>query len=111
MTSALTQDLNAAVIQAEIAKLFTEVLHVDVQSTTTDLLDTGILDSQKFVELLLHLEQKFELLINIQDFEIENFSCIEKIATFVAQRVAESRSGSNCLSHIDRRPAAPSQSS
>jgi acyl carrier protein len=89
VTSALTQPTNTAVIQAEIAKLFTEVLHVDVQSTTTDLLDTGILDSQKFVELLLHLEQTFEVLISLQDFEIENFSCIEKIATLVFQRVAE----------------------
>jgi len=90
MTSTLTnQPTNTGIIQHEIAKLFTEVLHVDVQSTTTDLLDAGILDSQKFVELLFHLEQKFDILINIQDFEIKNFSCIERIATLISQRIAE----------------------
>ena len=89
MKSTLTnQPINTDVIQHEIANLFTEVLHIDVQSTTTDLLDTGILDSQKFVELLFHLEQRFNILISIQDFEIRNFSSIERIATLISQRTA-----------------------
>jgi acyl carrier protein len=66
--------------------LFSHELNVEVPLATTDLLDTGILDSQKFVELLLRLEQKFNAHIDIEDFEIENFRCIEKIAKLVFRR-------------------------
>ena len=48
------------------------VLDVEVPSATTDLFQTGILDSQKFVELLLHLEKQFDTNINIEDFEFDN---------------------------------------
>src|SRR5579872_3764804 len=68
-------------IQTRLSILFSEVLHVEVPSVDTDLFDTGILDSQRFVELLLFIEQNFDTHIDIQDFEIENFRCIEKIAT------------------------------
>jgi methoxymalonate biosynthesis acyl carrier protein len=81
-------------IRNRLSVLFSEVLHVDVPSADTDLFETGILDSQRFVELLLHIEQSFKTHIDIQDFEIENFRCIEKIATLILQhnngnRVAE----------------------
>ena len=66
--------------------MFAEVMHVEVPSVKTDLFDTGILDSQKFVELLLHIEQNFQTQINLEDFEIENFRCIEKIASLIVQR-------------------------
>jgi len=73
-------------IQTRLSVLFSEVLHVDVPSVDTDLFNTGILDSQRFVELLLFIEQDFETHIDIQDFEIENFRCIEKIANLILQR-------------------------
>lgn len=73
-------------IQIRLSALFAEVMHVEVPSVDTDLFDTGILDSQRFVELLLHIEQKFNTRIDIEDFEIENFRCIEKIATLILQR-------------------------
>lgn len=73
-------------IQGKISALFSEILHVDVPSVKTDLFDTGILDSQKFVDLLLHIERSFHTQINIDDFEIENFRCIEKIASLIVQR-------------------------
>ena len=73
-------------IQARLSALFAEVMHVEVPSVDTDLFDTGILDSQRFVELLLHIEQNFNARIDIEDFEIENFRCIEKIASLILQR-------------------------
>jgi methoxymalonate biosynthesis acyl carrier protein len=71
------------VIQADLFTLFTDVMHVDIPSAQTDLFDSGILDSQKFVELLLHIEQKFHAQIDLADFEIENFRCVEKIAGLI----------------------------
>jgi methoxymalonate biosynthesis acyl carrier protein len=73
-------------IQTRLSALFAEVMHVEVPSVDTDLFDTGILDSQRFVELLLHIEQTFNTRIDIEDFEIENFRCIEKIAALILQR-------------------------
>jgi acyl carrier protein len=61
-------------------------MHVEVPSVETDLFDSGILDSQRLVELLFQIEQHFDTEIDIQDFEIENFRCIEKIADLIIQR-------------------------
>ena|ERR1700688_1747691 len=74
------------IIRNRLSVLFSEVMHVEVPSADTDLFDTGILDSQRFVELLLQIEQNFKTHIDIQDFEIENFRCIEKIATLILQQ-------------------------
>jgi acyl carrier protein len=78
-------------IQVRLSALFSEVMHVDVPSVDTDLFDTGILDSQKFVELLLHIEHSFHTPINIRDFEVENFRCIEKISNLIAQQSSGDR--------------------
>jgi len=85
------QNAEQDVIQARLKSLFAEVLHAEIPSIKTDLFDTGILDSQKFVDLLLHIEQNFHTSINVEDFEIENFRCIEKIAALILQRKDESR--------------------
>jgi len=74
------------VIQARLSALFSDVLHVEVPAVDTDLFDTGLLDSQRFVELLLYIEENFHTHINIEDFEIGNFRCIEKIAALILQQ-------------------------
>ena|SRR5438067_6513615 len=73
-------------LKATLADLFFHELNVNVPSTTADLFETGVLDSQRFVELLLHLEQRFGTQINIEDFEIENFRSIENIAGVILER-------------------------
>jgi len=87
-------------IQNRLSALFSEVMHVEVPAADTDLFESGILDSQRFVELLLHIEQNFKTHIDIQDFEIENFRCIEKIATLILQRNGENRVAE--FSHANR---------
>ena len=72
-------------IRARLATVFSQELHVDVPSVETDLFDSGILDSQRLVELLLHLEQSFNTHIEAEDLEIEKFRCIEKIAALIQQ--------------------------
>jgi acyl carrier protein len=72
-------------VRTRVSAVFSDVLHVEVPSTDTDLFDGGILDSQRFVELIFQLEQNFQTHIDIQDFEIENFRCIEKIAALILE--------------------------
>ena len=73
-------------IQRELIALFAEKLNVHVPSDTTDLFESGILDSQKFVELLLHIEDHFKASIGVEDFEADNFRCVAKIATMILRR-------------------------
>jgi D-alanine--poly(phosphoribitol) ligase subunit 2 len=70
-------------IQTELTGLLAEKLNVEVMSEDTDLFESGILDSQRFVELLLHIEQQFGTHTTIDDFEIENFRSISRIATLI----------------------------
>ena len=77
-------------IKVRVATLFSE-MHVEVPSVDTDLFDSGILDSQRLVELLFQIEQKFQTQVDVEDFEIENFRCIEKIAALILNRMHESK--------------------
>lgn len=72
-------------IRDRLSALFSEVLHVEAPSADTDLFDAGILDSQRFVELIVELEKNFQARIDIQDFEIENFRSIDTIAALILQ--------------------------
>ena len=69
---------------SQIQTIFSDVLLRKVDSPTTDLLDTGILDSMALVELLASLEQKFSLSPNIIDLDLENFRSIQSIGEFVS---------------------------
>ena len=54
-------------LRRQIAQLFTEQLSVEVPTYDTDLLDSGVLDSLKFVELLVHLEQEFGTQVQLNE--------------------------------------------
>ena|SRR5437899_11986390 len=73
-------------LNSQIGRIFEEKLHLEIPSVETDLLDTGVVDSMAFVELLNQLEQEFGITVSIEDLEIDNFRSIEKIAEFVASR-------------------------
>jgi len=79
---------DCAEVRKEIAQLFTELLSIEVPTEDTDLLDGGILDSLKFVELLVQLEQRFGTRVNLNEFEPENFRSIDRIAQFVVQQAS-----------------------
>ena len=68
---------------ARITSLFSEKLLVEVESADTDLLDSGILDSMRFVELLLNLEHEFGFRVIIESLEMEDFRSLSRIAELV----------------------------
>jgi len=72
------------VLYDQIAAFFSERLHLTVSSPTEDLFETGVLDSMAFVDLVLHLEQQFDIRISTDKMEPDNFRSIAKIAAFVA---------------------------
>jgi D-alanine--poly(phosphoribitol) ligase subunit 2 len=75
-------DANA--ILERLGVLFTESFHVEVPSADTDLLETGILDSLQFVELLLQLEQRFGFRVKVEDINLDDLRTLARIARLVA---------------------------
>lgn len=73
-------------IQRNLLALFSDILSIEVPSPSADLFETGILDSQSLVELLLHIERQFDTRIITDDFELDNFRCIEKIAALILRQ-------------------------
>jgi len=79
---------NATTITERLGALFTERFHIEVPSADTDLLETGILDSFQFVELLFQLEQHFGLRVSIDDIDLEDLRTLARIARLVAANSA-----------------------
>ena len=75
---------NANAIIERLGTLFAESFHIEVPSPDTDLLESGILDSLQFVELLLQLEQRFGFRIKIDDLDIDDLRTLARIARLVA---------------------------
>jgi methoxymalonate biosynthesis acyl carrier protein len=65
---------------SRLKKIFSEKLLVEVESPDTDLLESGILDSMAFVELLLNLENEFGFQVAIESLDIEDFRSLSRIA-------------------------------
>ncbi|HZI21190.1 MAG TPA: acyl carrier protein [Gemmatimonadales bacterium] len=75
-----------ASLHAELNALFTKALGVEVPSPDTDLLATGRLDSVGFVELLMQLEKRFGLRVELDDVEVDDFRSLAAIAAFISER-------------------------
>lgn len=74
---------NGKALHERIATLFIERLHTEVPATDTDLFETGILDSLRFVELLAALEESFGVRVSVEELEIDDFRTLSRIAEFV----------------------------
>lgn len=69
-----------------IQTLISEKLFVTVDSADADLFETGTLDSAALIELLLGLEERFGLILSLEEIELDDIRTIRKIADLVAVR-------------------------
>lgn len=72
-----------------IFELFERELRIVVPEVTTDLIGDGLLDSLVFVELIVQLEQAFDVEIPVAELEFDQFRTIEGIATFIQTLVVD----------------------
>ena len=79
-----TVSAGAEAIVERLGALFAQSFHIEVPSPDTDLLESGILDSFQFVELLAQLEQHFGLRLRIDDIELDDLRTLARIARMVA---------------------------
>lgn len=73
-----------------LGALFADTFHVAVPAPQADLLDEGILDSFQFVELLVQIEKRFDLRIDISGADLEDLRTLQRLAGFIA-RTSEAR--------------------
>ena len=66
-----------------VLRLFGDELLIDVGSATTDLIETGLLDSLALVELIAAIEQEFQVDLALDALDIDAFRTVESIAAFV----------------------------
>jgi len=80
-------------ILGQVTALFAECFHIEAPATDADLLESGILDSLQFVELLVQLEERFGLHIKVDDIDLEDLRTLERIASLVAAQREVSAAG------------------
>jgi acyl carrier protein len=52
------------------------------------LIENGVLTSLQTVELVTFLEERFDIMVEDEEFDEENFGSVEAIATLVASKTA-----------------------
>jgi acyl carrier protein len=68
-----------------IKRIFLDSLQIELPSTTTDLIDSGLLDSLALVTLLYEVEQAFAITFPFDALDIERLRTVERIATLVVE--------------------------
>jgi D-alanine--poly(phosphoribitol) ligase subunit 2 len=73
-------------LQQQIIEIFSERFETRLESDDVDLLETGLVDSVKIVELVLELEQRFGVSLPFEELEIDDFRTVLRLA----QRISRS---------------------
>lgn len=79
----------SAQLVEQLGALFAENFHVSVPAPDADLLEEGILDSFQFVELLVQIEKRFGLRIDIAGIDLDDLRTLQRLAGLIARRGSE----------------------
>lgn len=69
--------------RSRITDLIRDRLSVEVPTADTDLIESGLIDSLALVMLITALEEAFACELPLDDFDLEWFRSIERIAEFL----------------------------
>jgi len=79
--------MKAPALEDRIANVFVERLHTQVPSPSTDFIESGVIDSLMFVELIAHLEQEFSIKIPLNDLDLNHFRSVAGIGEFIRSKL------------------------
>lgn len=85
MTMAISRESAAAGIQGWLRENVTGGREV---SPDEQLIENGVLTSLQTVELVTFLEERFDIIVEDEEFDEENFGSVEAIAGLVASKTA-----------------------
>ena len=72
-------------LQQQITAIFAERFETNLESGDVDLLETGLVDSVRIVELVLEIEQRFGVSLPFEELEIEDFRTVPRLAERIAR--------------------------
>jgi D-alanine--poly(phosphoribitol) ligase subunit 2 len=72
-------------VQKQIIEILSERFETRVTSDEVDLLESGLVDSVKIVELVLELEQRFGVSLPFEELEIEDFRTVSRLAERISR--------------------------
>lgn len=73
-------------LAGEIRLLIQEKLLAEPGSANEDLVATGVVDSLTLIQLLVHLEERFDVSIPLSELEIDDIRSISSLARLIASR-------------------------
>ncbi len=79
---------DAGKLEDQISEIIREALQVEVPASDSDLIDLGLLDSLAIVSLIAEIELAFGFELPLDDFDVEHFRTVERIAAFLAAGLA-----------------------
>lgn len=80
--------MNPADIQEEIRAILRTQAAVEVPHADWDLIESGVMDSLTFVDMLFHIEQRFSVTLDVETLELDDLRSVARIGRLVAARIA-----------------------
>ncbi len=72
-----------------LQEIFSDVFGVQAPAADADILGEGILDSLALVKLLFEIEQRFGIVIPLEDLDVESFRTLERVASMIDRLLAQ----------------------
>ncbi|WP_035691129.1 acyl carrier protein [Azospirillum halopraeferens] len=70
--------------ETTLMNIFATDLNVAVPDPETDLIETGLINSVTFVELVMILEERFQVTVPLDEMELDQLRTVDRIAALVA---------------------------
>ena len=78
-------------LQQQIIEIFRDRFETRLGTDEVDLLEAGIVDSVKIVELVLEIEQRFGVNLPFEELEIDDFRTVPRLAERISRSTSAAR--------------------
>jgi acyl carrier protein len=78
-------------LQQQIIEIFRDRFETRLGTDEVDLLEAGIVDSVRIVELVLEIEQRFGVNLPFEDLEIDDFRTVPRLAERISRSTSAAR--------------------
>lgn len=69
-----------------LSELLGEVFGTEIESPELDLIEAGVLDSLAVAEILVRVEEEFEVMVPMEELEIDDLRTVRGIAEFLTTK-------------------------
>ncbi len=83
--------MSADVVRVGVDAILRDRLRIGALDPVTDLLETGLIDSLGLVDLVAAIEERFDVVINLMDLDLEHVRTVLAICDLVERVVAAQR--------------------